>query len=494
MSKFKKACEKFNGDLIKPYQSDGVRWMIARELDITPGGILCDEMGLGKTAQTICTMLADERFTNTLIVCPKSVVNQWALEIRKFAPSLSKSILIFTGPKRPHDPDDIKKYKVVITTMGTLLPTKRRLVSPAHLVKWHRVVVDEAHDMRNPRSKAYASIWALKARVRWCLTATPVFNKITDFGTLMEWIGVPKVHVQASLRQCVERYTLRRTKSQVSEHNAKLQLPPCDVEEIRVTISEEEKDLYHRVYQKVWASIEEAIEHNAPNIMIHLLSLFLRCRQTLAYPPLVSKTMFREDWEGSTSKMNILVKKLKEHPDEKTLIFCNFRGEMDAIQQACDRKVYRIDGSNDLEDRKRQVREFHEDPTGAIFIIQIKAGGVGLNLQGATRVYINSPSWNPATEVQAIGRAHRTGQTKHVKVYRLITDSVGDKFSSIENDIILLQKAKSVIFEQLVDNVGDMGKLTSVMGASPDLESMRKMFDDSMFRMPTLEQLPEIAQ
>lgn len=494
MNPYQYACSKFEGHLIKPYQSDGVRWMIAKELDITPGGILCDEMGLGKTAQTICTMLADRKFTNTLIVCPKSVVTQWETEIKKFAPSLRQSILIHTGASRSRNPEELKKYKVVITTMGTILPRKNCLQTTAQRVAWYRVIVDEAHDMRNAKSKTYRAVWALNARIRWCLTATPVFNKVIDFSTLMEWVGVPRVHVKAGMRQCVERYVLRRTKEEVGIHNEKLQLPPCDVENVLVKLSKEEEDLYVRIFNHAQAVVARANEAtNAGMYVMELLTQYLRCRQCLAYPPLASKAVCHEKWEDSTTKLDVLMKRLEEHPTEKSLIFCNFRGEMDAIQQACQRKVYRIDGSFDEASRKKQVKDFHEDETGAIFVIQIKAGGVGLNLQGATRIYLNSPSWNPATEIQAIGRAHRTGQTKRVKVCRLITENINDEVGSMEQKIVMLQVAKSMVFQHLVDNVGDMGKLSSVMGSAPNMEALKEMFDTNDLVVPTLQKLSEIV-
>ena len=493
MNPYQYACSKFEGQLIKPYQNDGVRWMIAKELDITPGGILCDEMGLGKTAQTICTMLADKNFTNTLIVCPKSVVIQWDTEIKRFAPSLRQSILIHTGPSRTRNPEELKKYKVVITTMGTILPKNQCIQTPIHRVRWYRVVIDEAHDMRNAKSKTYRSIWALHARIRWCLTATPVFNKVTDFSTLMEWIGIPKVHVKAGMRQCIERYVLRRTKEEVGIYNEKLQLPPCDVENVPVKLSKEEGGLYDRVFthaQTVVARANEAT--NAGMYVMELLTQYLRCRQCLAYPPLASKAVYNEEWKHPTTKLDVLMKKLDEHPTERSLIFCNFRGEMDAIENKSNRKVYRIDGSYDEASREKQVKEFHEDESGAIFVIQIKAGGVGLNLQGATRIYLNSPSWNPATEIQAIGRAHRTGQTKRVKVCRLITEDINGEIGSIEKQIIRLQVAKSMVFQHLIDNVGDMGKLSTAMGSAPNMEALKELFDTNDLVVPTLQKLSEI--
>jgi SNF2 family DNA or RNA helicase len=142
---------------------------------------------------------------------------------------------------------------------------------------------------------------------------------------------------------------------------------------------------------------------------------------------------------------------IKSHPDEKTLVFCQFRGEMDYIQQNMECPTFRIDGSVPKEERDNQVNAFKKAPPGAVFIIQIRSGGQGLNLQEATRVYITGPSWNPATELQAIGRAHRTGQTKPVYVKKLIYKE-GDAFISVEEEILALQGHKSIVCSKVLND------------------------------------------
>ena len=485
MNPYQYACSKFEGDLIKPYQSEGVRWMMVRERDCTPGGILCDEMGLGKTAQTICTILADTHHTNTLILCPKSVVEQWAAELFKFAPCLREHVLIYGGPQRTRDPEVLKTYKVVISSLGMVLPRKEIMVTTLHGVNWHRVVIDEAHDMRNRKSLTFIHVNALKARIRWCLTGTPVFNKIGDFVTLMAWIGIPRQHVQAGLKACVDRYVIRRTKEEVSEHNETLRLPPCIVENVMVKINEHEAELYDQLFTKGQLAVKRSqTSQNAGMYIMEILEAYLRCRQCLAYPDLITR-IDKKKWEHNCTKIDVLMTKLDQHPTEKTLIFCNFRGEMDVIQERANRHVYRIDGSYSQHDRNEQIKMFNEDSTGSIFVIQIKAGGVGLNLQNATRVYITSPAWNPATEIQAIGRSHRTGQKNTVRVCRLITEDVDDRIGSIEKTLIRLQEAKSQEFSKLMSNVGEMGKLPRM--GNPDLKALT-----ALFNKPTPEQSEEI--
>jgi SNF2 family DNA or RNA helicase len=149
--------------------------------------------------------------------------------------------------------------------------------------------------------------------------------------------------------------------------------------------------------------------------------------------------------------METLFRMIDEHPDEKTLIFCQFRGEMNHIQKNVTRPVYRIDGSVPKEERVRQIEGFKKAAPGAVFIIQIKCGGQGLNLQEATRVYITGPSWNPATELQAIGRAHRTGQTKPVYVKKLVYKECA-RFVSVEEEMMALQGHKSIVCSKVLND------------------------------------------
>lgn len=158
-----------------------------------------------------------------------------------------------------------------------------------------------------------------------------------------------------------------------------------------------------------------------------------------------------EMWKGRSNKMETLFKLLKEHPTEKTLIFCQFRGEMNYIQSQLDCPVFRIDGSVSRDERVRQIEEFKNASSGAVFIIQIKSGGQGLNLQEATRVYITAPAWNPATELQAIGRSHRTGQTQAVHVKKLVYKEC-PRFISVEEEMMALQGHKSIVCAEVLND------------------------------------------
>ena len=477
MNPYKIAEQRFEGNLITPYQPTGVRWMMMRERHYVPGGILCDEMGLGKTAETIFTILSDPEIKQTLIVCPKSVLEQWAVEFHRFAPCLHGKVMIHAGGKRNKDPEYINQFKVVITTLGMIAPNKHNNNTELHRISWGRVVVDEAHDVRNEKSITFKFLNHLNAHIRWCLTGTPVFNKIADFVSLMKWIGVPQACVQSDMSGYTKTYVLRRTKEQVCIANEDLRLPECKVTNVFVDLNTSEELVYKEVFEdgrRVAMAMARA--QNAAMYMMELIEKYLRCRQTLAQPKLVSLVVEHPyDINQVSSKVTKLLKMLATHPTEKTLIFCNFRGEMDAIHTAVNRKVYRIDGSVTQADRLVRVKEFNEDQTGAIFIIQIKAGGVGLNLQQATQVYIMSPAWNPATEVQAICRSHRTGQTQTVHVHRMIAQDVDKYTPSVEKRILQLQGAKSKFFDELMGSSGDMSNLP--VSGCPDIDALKGMFD-----------------
>ena len=458
--KYKRAIAEFNGELIKPYQDQGVRWMIAREHDFTPGGILCDEMGLGKTAQTICTILSDSKHTNTLILCPKSVIDQWVAEIYRFAPQLKGHVLVYGGADRTQKPEDLAKYRIVVGSLGMAITRKYMTETTLHKVKWHRLVLDEAHDIRNSNSKSYKSLFGIPARIRWCLTGTPVYNKMKDFMNLMKWIGVRQLTVSQDFPSCVDRYVLRRTKDEIGT-----KLPDCIVKNITIRLEGKEAELYKRAFDRARHLIDVA-RRNTTNIYAYYAEVFtqwLRCRQALTCPSAYTEAIDNEVWKHGCKKMDTVVDMVKSHPLEKTLIFCNFRKEMELYRENIKgRNIYHIDGSCSQDQRKASIEAFRNDTGGAVFLIQIKSGGVGLNLQEATRIYITSPTWSPATEIQAIGRSHRTGQTREVKVYRMITEDVDDDCRSVEDALISLQEHKTAEFKIIMPNIGEMGKIPTM--------------------------------
>ena len=441
--------EGLNGRLFAPYQHDGVKWMLGMEHQASgpKGGFLCDEMGLGKTVQLVATMLGNPK-PRTLIIVPKSIITQWSEEISKFAPGLR--VAVFDGPDRVLD-----KTADVTLAPYTLLVTKEG-TTPLHMVQWDRVILDEAHEIRNKGSKLFKSVCRLRTQIKWLVTGTPVFNSMQDFVSLCTFLGIPKNFVQGRTKEIKDIYILRRTKDDLNE---RLRLPPCYFENVELDMFPEERALYECVFNEAQDTIKDAFKNavslNAKNMVI--LECLLRARQCMIWPQMylngvaIKNETAPTRWTGRSNKMETLFRMIQEHPDEKSLIFCQFRGEMNYIQRQLKCPVFRIDGSVPKEERVKQIEGFKKVPGGAVFIIQIKSGGQGLNLQEATRVYITGPSWNPATELQAIGRSHRTGQTQTVNVKKLIYKEC-DRFVSVEEEMMALQGHKSIVCSEVLND------------------------------------------
>jgi len=449
------ATKTLNGRLFVPYQCDGVRWMLSMEGQESGvlGGMLMDDMGIGKTVQLVATILGNPK-PRTLIIVPKSIITQWRDEINRFAPNLT--INIFDGPDRRIKEADVTLAPyTLLTTKGGGPDTKTAL----HMVQWDRVILDEAHEIRNKSSKLFKSVCRLKTEIKWIVTGTPVFNSMEDFVSLCIFLGFSKSSAQGMTKQIKDIYILRRTKDDLAKINERLRLPPCHFENVELDMFPEEKSLYECVFLEAQDTIKEAFKHaqsiNSKNMLI--LECLLRARQCMIHPPMYLNGIAKKDgtvpvkWEGRSNKMETLFRLLKEHPDEKSLVFCQFKGEMNYIQSQLDCPVFRIDGSVPKDERVRQIEGFKKIQGGAVFIIQIKSGGQGLNLQEATRVYITAPSWNPATELQAIGRAHRTGQTQVVHVKKLIYKEC-PRFVSVEQEILALQGHKSIVCSEVLND------------------------------------------
>jgi SNF2 family DNA or RNA helicase len=459
--------------LISPYQHTGVAWLTRRErAPDYPGGFLCDEMGLGKTVQLLATMI-DNPLPRTLIVVPKSLVSQWVTEIAKFAPHFN--VHVFDGPKR----------------IGPIFRTAHHItIAPYSVVgdgtlavwAWDRIILDEAHEIRNKKSKTYKDLQAIKSRVRWLVTGTPVFNSVRDFVALAGFLGIPQDYVQGYLSDVRAKYVLRRTKDDLG---ARLQLPPCDFDNLELEMYPEERQLYSDVYLRAQGIVREIFRNGAEGMhQMEILEALLRVRQAMTWPQLYLDGVARKDqsdpevWTGRSKKHETLMELLHSHPTEKSLVFTQFMGEMDRLQElvhGAGIPVFRIDGGVDKDQRAARIQGFRKCKGGAVFLIQIKAGGVGLNLQEATRVYITTPAWNPATELQAIGRAHRTGQEQVVTVRKLVY--VGEEtLPSIEQSIMQLQGHKAQVCAQVLNDPRLEQQIPTLPKGKITVQSVKKIF------------------
>jgi len=422
---YEKAKSLLAARLYAPYQQEGVLWMLTMENNQgrPKGGFLCDEMGLGKTVQLIATMLGNKK-KRTLVVVPKSVVTQWVNEVHKFAPSLT-----------------CKEWNHDVNADVIIVPYS--MVGKVETIQWDRIILDEAHEIRNRSSKIFRTVCSIKADIRWVVTGTPVFNSISDFVSLCQFIGISKALVQGMTNKVKDIYILRRTKEQRS-------LPNCYFDNVELDMYKEERQLYDFVFKDAQDTIKEifktSVNLNSKNMQ--LLECLLRARQCCIWPQMYYDGVCEEpeQWIAPSKKMETLLDMIRSHPNEKSLIFCQFIAEMNYIQSQLDCQVFRIDGSVSKEVRDQQVKDFRKAPDNAVFIIQIKSGGQGLNLQEATRVYITSPSWNPATELQAVGRSHRNGQTKPVYVKKFIYKD------TVEEEMVALQGHKSVVCAEVLND------------------------------------------
>lgn len=440
------------------YQEVGVRWLLERERAKEPkGGFLCDEMGLGKTIQLVETFRRN-RVPSTLVVVPKSIVGQWRSELAKFGPELK--VHVFDGPKRVWA--DAEIVVMPYSLIDDIPPTQT----------WDRIVLDEGHEVRNPKSKMCRRLCALNAGIRWVVSGTPIFNSVKDFVTLCSFVGISKGSVLRDFESIRRMYVLRRTREETCT---------LDFQNVELEMYPEERRLYEEAFEQG----RETLSHANVNSMV-VLECLLRTRQVMIYPQLYIDGLAKKDnkdpelYDGRSRKHEELFEMLKTHSGEKTLVFTQFTGETDYLQEALTAQsypVFRLDGQVENTERERRIQEFHRAPSNAVFLIQIKAGGVGLNLQCASRVYIMAPSWNPATELQAIGRSHRTGQARKVVVRKLVYKDPSESIPSIEQSIVELQMSKSQVCAEVLR---DEKLLRQVPGMSQmKMRTIAKMFRKS---------------
>lgn len=431
--------------------------MLAREITSPkdyPGGFMCDEMGLGKTVQTIATIVFN-RLPKTLIVVPSSIVSQWIDEIHAHS-TLTVSELSTSE----------KESDIYITTYG-MLSKKGRLYDKLTSTHWNRVVLDEAHELRNPDSKRFSVLLDMECDIRWMLTGTPVFNSKRDYSTLLRFLTKDTAFV-GNHRNII----LRRTKSDLVQFDASLAIPPCEFECIDIERYPEEELGYRQVFSNFAEKVKTA--ENTEIAMV-VLEGFLRMRQYSTHPEVLHFGIpDMGPYFGRCKKLDELTRMISEHPTEKTLVFCQFIREMDIIRDALyPTQIFRLDGST--EDKSGEIAKFKAHPGGCVFLIQIKAGGQGLNLQEASRVYINSPAWNPATELQAISRSHRKGQTKQVIIKKLVYVSSSD-IPSIDEAIVELQDHKSMVCSEVLNDPRISEQLPKLKRRTNMVRVFRKFF------------------
>ena len=447
------------GFTLRDYQEEGVQWMFQHE-GRGASGILADDPGLGKTLQTLT--LADqwqEGDDPTLIVVPTSIIDQWANTARTIYGHLG--VYVHHGKRRHAHLWDMPRTRIVITTYGLLLHD-----STLQTKQWGRAVLDEIHLIKNHRGKTAKRAYSLKAPYRWGLTGTPVQNRRQETEALFRFVlgmdGDTR-DTRIDLEELITTHLLRRTKlTHLNLPNLTIQNSAVDFETV------EEATFYQRVQNNVREEFQELMElgGEARDENMMMFELLLRLRQTSCHPQLFLNGLTRkyqveiDPWVGHSSKHRHLLRMIQDHPREGALVFCQFTEEMDLLQALLTEAgltVFRLDGSMSDTQRRAMLTAAEAPNTTGVFLIQIRAGGVGLNLQQFSRVYLTSPDWNPCNEIQAIARAHRLGQSLPVVVTKLVlsgsspTDSPDQPpVSVIDNRILDIQQKKRILMSQLL--------------------------------------------
>jgi len=456
-----KEIEPPNGlrSILRPYQVSGYQWLNYLS-EVNWGGILADDMGLGKTVQALSFMQYYKNENNkllALVVCPTTLIYNWENEIKKFTPDLTYHI--HHGPIRSRDLTTLKDINVVITTYGTLRSDIKQLIN----VAFDYVVLDESQSIKNPASKVTKAASLLNAKYRLCMSGTPLQNNTFDIFAQMNFLNpgmlgsmeyfrqefaipIDKFGEQERkdhLKKILYPFILRRTKEQVAKD-----LPDktetilfCEMEEEQRSIY----DAYRNDYRnQILGNIEsQGIQKSQLSILQGLMKL----RQICDSPAILKET---EKFENHSIKLDELTRELSEDMgDHKALIFSQFLGMLALIKEKLIElgiKFEYFDGSTSAPDREKAIQSFQNDETVRVFLISLKAGGVGLNLTAADYVYIVDPWWNPAVEQQAIDRTHRIGQNKNIFAYRMICKD------TIEDKIIQLQEKKRILAKDLISD------------------------------------------
>ena len=454
--------------ILRPYQVHGFHWLNYLQ-DVNWGGILADDMGLGKTIQAL-SFLQHFRDVNgrlsALVVCPTTLMFNWENEIRKFTPTLTYHI--HHGGDRTRNKETLSSYNVIITTYGTLRSDIKLLLE----LPFDYAVLDESQAIKNPSSKVTKAACLLQARHRLCMSGTPLQNNTFDIFAQMNFLNpgmlgsleffrqefavpIDKFGEQdrkEHLRKLLYPFILRRTKEQVAKDL------PDKTETILFCEMEDEQRKVYEAYRndyrdKILGTIEtQGIQRSQLTILQGLMKL----RQICDSPAILNET---DRYPNHSIKLDELAREIAENiGDHKALVFSQFLGMLALIRERLkelDVKYEYFDGSTSAIERERAIQSFQNDDTCRVFLISLKAGGVGLNLTAADYVYIVDPWWNPAVEQQAIDRTHRIGQTKNIFAYRMICKD------TIEDKILQLQEKKRVLAKDLIaDDDGFVKSLT----------------------------------
>jgi superfamily II DNA or RNA helicase len=463
---------------LRSYQLDGFYWMAGLHKHRL-GGCLADDMGLGKTLQTL-TMLAhhfekrtDNKLPNplqnkqmdlftdleneptgnpSLVIMPASLIHNWQNEIKKFAPHITS--IAFTGAARLELLPRFHHYHLVLATYGTVRNDFEELVK----FQFDYIILDESQMIKNPSSKTARAIYRLRGKHRIALSGTPIENNLTDLWSQMHFLNpgllrdlkffkkyfanpIEKNNDEEKknkLQLLIQPFLLRRTKKEVEK-----ELPELSEEFVFCEMTKEQSEFYNNEKIKVRNYILESIEKLGINkSSVVVLQALIKLRQIAGHPLMVDNA-----YKEGSGKFNEVIRNLETLLSEghKILVFSSFVKHLQIFSNYFDeQKIKYAMLTGRSKDRAQIIKEFQEEADRNVFFLSLKAGGTGLNLTEAEYVFMLDPWWNPQAENQAINRAHRIGQTRHVFVYRFIS------LATVEEKIISLQRKKSTLAEWLL--------------------------------------------
>lgn len=414
--------ERFKGTLLH-YQQEGVNWLF-NLYQLGLGGLLADEMGLGKTVQLLAFFSLLRTKLPILIVAPSSLLYQWHSEFRRFLPECS--IHLYAGADR-----ELKESPFILTSYALL----RQDVEVLKQLEFEVVLFDESSNIKNRKSRTFEAAAQLQVKARFCINGTPIENcseeLVAQFSFLM-----PGLFKEAESPQVIQKKItpcfLRRKKSDVE-----LELPEKVDQVVWVEMTEIQMTIYREFQRNALQRLKPKVaKEGAAKHRMEILEVILRLRQICCDPRLVG-----ENERGA--KLELLLNDLEELLAEgrKVLIYSQFTSMLDLIQKdAAEKgwKLFRLDGATQMKERGPLVQRFQEEEGAALFLLSLKAGGVGLNLTAAEAVFLFDPWWNEAVERQAIDRVHRIGQKKCVFIKRyLAPESIEEKMLGLKNEKLL---------------------------------------------------------
>jgi len=452
---------------LKPYQTIGVRWL--HDLyNLRLGALLADDMGLGKTLQTLSfleILREKKELGQVLIVVPSSLIFNWQNEVEKFTPSLPLTVFSSKDMDRVGRRLEAKEDLVVLTTYGLLMENEHFL----NQYKWKVLIFDEAQNLKNISTKRTSSARSLAAQFKICLTGTPMENHYGEFYSLVDLL-VPgslgrvedfrRQFVQtdmvmreeiADLKLKIKPLLLRRTKKEILD-----QLPEKQETKVNIAFEERQMEIYRDIALSYNQRVQEGIAaQGEASVQLQMLTALLRLRQACSDPAALPNVRY----DKVPPKLEALLDSLREivESGESALVFTQFLQTLEHTAKLLHEAgipVFVLHGGVPTKQRQKTLAEFNKTQGGAVLVMTLKTGGVGLNLTKASYVFHLEPWWNPSVENQATDRAHRLGQNKAVQVFRYIMHE------SLEEKIELLKVRKDRKFQSLfasTESASDIG-------------------------------------